>query len=172
MDLANLSTTAHCYRRYGPGFRPRPKNSPNGSSSLVNNSAAISTQMRILTSISDVLAPIFAWWITFAVVLILLACVGFNTPGIGAGRFSQFLKAVAPPITFCLSIETETNEDIATAAAMIQSCVYGGFTPAGGIFATLTSMGMLGTLMPVQVICSAVLATVVTVVVWACGAGT
>lgn len=92
----------------------------------------------------QVLALITAWWVTFALVLILLSCVGFNVPGVGA----------------------------ATLAAAFQSWAYGGFTPAGGIFATLTSMGMLGTLMPVQVILSAMLATVVTVIVWACGAGT
>ena len=69
-------------------------------------------------------------------------------------------------------METESNKYTATLAAAFQSWAYGGFTPAGGIFATLTSMGMLGTLMPVQVLCSAVLATLVTVVAWACGAGT
>ena len=128
--------------------------------------------MRILISISDVLALISAWWITFAVVLILLSCVGFNAPGVGAGMFSQVLKAIAPLITSFFTIETDNNNDTATLAAAFQSWAYGGFTPAGGIFATLTSMGMLGTLMPVQVICSAMLATVVTVVVWVCGAGT
>ena len=85
---------------------------------------------------------------------------------------SQLLRAIAPLILFCLSIETDSNNDIATLAAAFQSWAYGGFTPAGGVFATLTSMAMLGTLMPVQVLCSVVLATVVAVVVWACGAGT
>ncbi len=49
--------------------------------------------------------------------------------------------------------------------------MYAGFTPAGGIFATLTSMGMLGALMPAAVITAMVLATVVAVVVWSCGVG-
>ena len=165
MDLANLSTIAHCYRRYWPGFRLWAIKSSNGSSSLVSTSGAITTQMRILIGISDVLAPIKAWWITFAVVLILLSFVGFNAPGIGAGMSSQLLRAIAPLVLFCLSIETDNNKDIATLAAAFQSWAYGGFTPAGGIFATLTSMGMLRTLMPVQVLCSAVLATVVGLIV-------
>lgn len=38
-----------------------------------------------------------------------------------------------------------------TLAAAFQSFAYGGFAPAGGIFATLTSMGMLGFLMPLEV---------------------
>ena len=66
----------------------------------------------------------------------------------------------------------ETNKYAATLAAAFQAWAYGGFTPAGGIFATLTSMGMLGYLVPVQVVASAMLATAVTVIVWACGAGT
>lgn len=56
-------------------------------------------------------------------------------------------------------------------AASWQSYVYAGFTPAGGIFATLTSIAMLGLLIPVVVIVAAVIATVVTVTVWFCGVG-
>ena len=172
MDSANLSTIAHCYRRYWSGSRLRAINSLNGPSSLVSTSAARCTQVRILISILDVLAPITAGWITFAVVLILLSLVGFNAPGVGAGMFSQPLDTMAPLIISFLSTKTDSNNDIATLAAAFQSWAYGGFTPAGGIFATLTSMGMLGTLMPVQVICSVMVATVVAVVVWLCGAGT
>ena len=52
-------------------------------------------------------------------------------------------------------------------AAGFQSFMYGGFTPAGGIFATLTSMAMLGTLVPVQVAIAACIATcIATLVAW------
>lgn len=44
--------------------------------------------------------------------------------------------------------------------------MYGGFTPAGGIFATLTSMAMLGTLMPLGVLVASAFAMGVAVVVW------
>jgi hypothetical protein len=46
--------------------------------------------------------------------------------------------------------------------------MYGAFTPAGGIFATLTSMAMLGTLMPLEVLVASALAVGVAVgaVVW------
>ena len=40
--------------------------------------------------------------------------------------------------------------------------------PAGGIFATLTSMGMLGVLAPVKMVVAATVASLVTIVVWAC----
>jgi hypothetical protein len=50
--------------------------------------------------------------------------------------------------------------------------MYGGFTPAAGIFATLTSVGMLGYAMPVYAAASAVTATFVAVLVWAQGVGT
>ncbi len=58
-----------------------------------------------------------------------------------------------------------------TAAAFAQSYAYGAFTPAGGIFATLTSMAMLGTLMPAAALVAGILATVVAFIVWACGVG-
>lgn len=62
-------------------------------------------------------------------------------------------------------------DDAGTLAAAFQSFAYGGFTPAGGIFATLTSMGMLGFLMPLEVGLAALSATAVTTIVWACGVG-
>lgn len=46
-------------------------------------------------------------------------------------------------------------------AAAFQSWMYGAFTPAGGIFATLTSVAMLGTAMPLFAALAAVIATVV-----------
>lgn len=49
--------------------------------------------------------------------------------------------------------------------------MYGGFTPAGGIFATLTSMAMLGTFMMPFVIFASVIATGVSIIVWQLGVG-
>jgi len=60
---------------------------------------------------------------------------------------------------------------IGTLAAAFQSFAYGGFTPAGGIFATLTSMAMLGVLRPLEVGLAAATATAITMIVWACGVG-
>jgi hypothetical protein len=45
--------------------------------------------------------------------------------------------------------------------------VYGAFTPAGGIFATLTYAGMTGVLMPAVAIFAAIVATMVAGVVMA-----
>ncbi|KAL6715206.1 hypothetical protein ACLMJK_007470 [Lecanora helva] len=59
--------------------------------------------------------------ITFGGVLAIIASLGFGSAGIVGGSL----------------------------AAGFQSIVYGGLTPAGGLFATLQSMGMLGTLLPV-----------------------
>lgn len=49
--------------------------------------------------------------------------------------------------------------------------MYGGFTPAGGIFATLTSLGMLGLVAPVVVMAAASIATIAAMIVWASGVG-
>ncbi|KAI9660448.1 MAG: hypothetical protein M1821_009798 [Bathelium mastoideum] len=58
-----------------------------------------------------------------------------------------------------------------SAAAAFQGWMYGAFTPAGGIFATLTSVAMLGTLMPAAALSGAATATMVATLVWAMGVG-
>ncbi|KAI1506642.1 hypothetical protein F5X99DRAFT_365027 [Biscogniauxia marginata] len=90
-----------------------------------------------------ILAVVIAWAVTFTIICSLVLALGFGPIGIGFG----------------------------TLAAAFQFAMYGGFTPAGGIFATLTSMAMLGTLMPAAAVTAAVLATAVAAVVWACGVG-
>jgi hypothetical protein len=47
--------------------------------------------------------------------------------------------------------------------------MYGGFTPAGGLFATLTSTAMVGLLIPWSVIPASIVATIVAVIVWKLG---
>ena len=49
--------------------------------------------------------------------------------------------------------------------AGFQSWMYGGFTPAGGVFAVLTSIGMIGVFQPAPVASASVIASLVTVVV-------
>ncbi|KAL1983495.1 hypothetical protein VTN96DRAFT_10316 [Rasamsonia emersonii] len=88
-----------------------------------------------------ILAIIIAWAITFTVVMFFILSLGFGPAGIVAGSL----------------------------AAAFQSLMYGGFTPAGGIFATLTSMAMLGTLMWPAAVFAAVLATVVAAIVGVMG---
>ncbi|KAJ5225382.1 hypothetical protein N7468_006607 [Penicillium chermesinum] len=91
----------------------------------------------------DVLAIITAWWITFTVVVTICLCLGFGSGGIVVGSL----------------------------AAAFQSFMYGGFTPAGGIFATLTSMAMLGTFLLPVVLLGCIIATGVGVAVWRLGYG-
>ncbi|KAK1763826.1 hypothetical protein QBC33DRAFT_562411 [Phialemonium atrogriseum] len=89
-----------------------------------------------------VLPILLAWMVTFTVFCMVLA-LGFRRDGVGAS----------------------------TPAAAFQSYMYGALTPAGGIFATLTSMAMLGTFMPVVVLIAAVIATAVAAIVWKTGLG-
>ncbi|KAH6856415.1 hypothetical protein B0I37DRAFT_367334 [Chaetomium sp. MPI-CAGE-AT-0009] len=90
-----------------------------------------------------VIAAALAWVITYCIVCIILLGLGFGPAGVVAG----------------------------SAAAAFQSYMYGGFTPAAGIFATLTSMGMLGVLVPAVAIIAELVATAVAVTVWICGVG-
>jgi len=53
-------------------------------------------------------------------------------------------------------------------AAAFQSWAYGAFTPAGGIFATLTSLGMVGFLAPAVALSGAGVATATTLLAWLC----
>jgi hypothetical protein len=55
---------------------------------------------------------------------------------------------------------------IGSLAAAFQSWMYGGFTPAAGIFATLTSVGMLGFATPIFTGVAVVTATLVAVITW------
>ncbi|KAJ5380023.1 uncharacterized protein N7496_002451 [Penicillium cataractarum] len=112
----------------------------------------------------DILTIITAWWITFTVVMIIIFCLGFGPVGIAAGLAN-------PPFT--LSAEEPTKlirfETTGSAAAAFQSWMYGGFTPAGGIFATLTSTAMVGLLIPWSMIPASIVATIVAVIVWRLG---
>ncbi|WQF87961.1 Putative IFI6/IFI27-like domain superfamily protein [Colletotrichum destructivum] len=85
---------------------------------------------------------IITWAITFTIVCIIILGLGFGPAGVGAG----------------------------TLAAAFQSSMYSGFTPASGLFATLTSMGMLGIMMPWAVGIAGLVATLVTGTAWAFGA--
>lgn len=53
-------------------------------------------------------------------------------------------------------------------AAAFQAWAYGAFTPAGGIFATLTSLGMLGFLAPPVALSGAGVATAASCIVALC----
>ncbi|PSS14996.1 hypothetical protein M430DRAFT_20308 [Amorphotheca resinae ATCC 22711] len=90
-----------------------------------------------------VLAILMAWWITFTLVITILMTLGFGPAGVLSGSL----------------------------AAAFQSWMYGGFTPAAGIFATLTSVGMLGLAMPVFAVPAALIATLVSVITWLCVRG-
>ncbi|EME83812.1 uncharacterized protein MYCFIDRAFT_135172 [Pseudocercospora fijiensis CIRAD86] len=98
--------------------------------------------MLIQTS-PDIYIVILAWAITFTIVAALLLSLGFGPVGFIAG----------------------------SAAAAFQSWAYGGFTPAGGIFATLTSLAMLGCLVPPVALIASVVATIVAGIVAGCGVG-
>lgn len=84
-----------------------------------------------------------AWVITFTLISLILWTVGFDPLGVGFGSL----------------------------AAIFQSWAYGGFTPAGSLFAVFTSMAMLGTLNPLIALAAAVDATFVAVIVGVCVAG-
>ncbi|KAH9909510.1 hypothetical protein F4778DRAFT_711734 [Xylariomycetidae sp. FL2044] len=71
-----------------------------------------------------------AWTITFTVLVTLALCLGFGPAGVLPGSL----------------------------AAAFQSAMYGGFTPAGGLFATLTSLAMVGLLSPALAAVAAVIA--------------
>ncbi|KAL1585220.1 hypothetical protein WHR41_05767 [Cladosporium halotolerans] len=81
---------------------------------------------------------ITVWWITFTIIITLVLCLGFGPGGVVAGSL----------------------------AAAFQAWAYGAFTPAGGIFATLTSLGMVGMLAPAVAVLGAGFATMVVSVVW------
>lgn len=106
----------------------------------------------------DVLAAVTAWCVTFAVVIFCVSTC-FSPLGVVGGMSIQIRK---PSYNWKLMLLINSG----SLAASFQSHAYGGFTPAGGVFATLTSMAMLGVLIIPTVLVAAPLATVVAVLVW------
>ncbi|KAF4547278.1 Hypothetical protein D9617_48g089390 [Elsinoe fawcettii] len=86
----------------------------------------------------QILLLITVWWTTFAIVVTIGLCLGFGPSGVVAGSF----------------------------AAAFQAWAYGAFTPAGGVFATLTSLGMVGVLAPAIATAGASVATITVWIVW------
>ncbi|KAI1800284.1 hypothetical protein F4811DRAFT_44061 [Daldinia bambusicola] len=79
-----------------------------------------------------VYSAITAWGVTFIALITYGFNLGFGPAGVMAGSF----------------------------AAAFQSVMYGGFTPAGGLFAGLTSLAMLGAFAPALVGGAAALALI------------
>lgn len=116
---------------------------------------------------------ILTWIITFTVIMLVFSVVGFGPGGVIAGKHIPR----APHVFFycetwpCGPLNSSTVATSGTLAAAFQSWMYGGFTPAGGLFAVFTSMGMLGILMPAAALLAALVACGLAAVVWAFGVG-
>ncbi|KAH7333647.1 hypothetical protein B0J17DRAFT_676280 [Rhizoctonia solani] len=81
---------------------------------------------------------LIVWFVVFWICLVVPLALGFGPVGVIGGSL----------------------------AAWFQSAVYGAFTPAGGLFAVMTSVGMLGIACPPVVIPSAIIATLVVLAAW------
>ncbi|KAH8928589.1 hypothetical protein BT69DRAFT_1257208 [Atractiella rhizophila] len=81
---------------------------------------------------------ILTWTLIFFIVFYGTCGLGFGPAGVAAGSM----------------------------AAAFQSYWYGGFTPAGGFFAILTSIAMLGFLVPVLAFFSVCIASLITFLLW------
>jgi len=92
------------------------------------------------TAQPQTLVLITVWWVTFTIIVTFVLCLGFGPSGVIPGSL----------------------------AAALQGWAYGAFTPAGGIFATLTSLGMVGFLAPAVALFSAGVATATAFVTWLC----
>ncbi|KAH6648116.1 hypothetical protein BKA67DRAFT_662846 [Truncatella angustata] len=86
----------------------------------------------------EVYRVLLAWAIAFTLFYIIFTSLGFGPTGVLPGSI----------------------------AAFFQSFMYRGFTPAGGLFATMTSLAMLGMMTPAVAAISATLATVIALIVW------
>lgn len=64
-----------------------------------------------------------------------------------------------------VAVRGSPSPNNALLVAIFQSLMYGAFTPLGGVFATLTRVGMLGRLIPAATITGALMATGVTALV-------
>ncbi|KAI8964520.1 hypothetical protein F5Y11DRAFT_345455 [Daldinia sp. FL1419] len=83
-------------------------------------------------ALPHVRSALIVWAVVFTFVTILGLRFGFGRAGVAAGSM----------------------------AAAIQSAKYGAFTPASGIFATLTSLAMLGIFQPLVTLTAAIIASI------------
>jgi len=81
---------------------------------------------------------LIVWFVVFWIALFIPLLLGFGPAGVLAG----------------------------SAAAWFQSAIYGAFTPAGGLFAVLTSVGMMGIACPPAILLAVVIASAVAGIVW------
>ncbi|CAE6477640.1 unnamed protein product [Rhizoctonia solani] len=81
---------------------------------------------------------LIVWFVVFWICLVIPLALGFGPAGVIGGSL----------------------------AAWFRSTMYGAFTPAGGLFAVMTSVGMLGIACPPIVIPSVIVATLATLAAW------
>ncbi|CAE7233701.1 unnamed protein product [Rhizoctonia solani] len=81
---------------------------------------------------------LIVWFVVFWICLLIPLALGFGPRGVVAGSL----------------------------AAWFQSVVYGAFTPAGGVFAVLTSVGMMGVAYPPAVVPSVIIASLAAWIAW------
>ncbi|KAL5637547.1 hypothetical protein ACGC1H_004088 [Rhizoctonia solani] len=86
----------------------------------------------------DVRNALIVWFIVFWICLLIPLAAGFGPAGVIGGSL----------------------------AAWFQSVVYGAFTPAGGVFAVMTSVGMLGVACPPVVIPAVIIASLAAWIAW------
>lgn len=85
--------------------------------------------------------------------------LGFTAGGIAAGLL------LAPSSQPTMQVADYKFLSTGSAAAAYQAFAYGAFTPAGGIFAGLTSMAMMGLYPLFAVVLSVLVAVVVVIIV-------
>ncbi|KAK7753129.1 hypothetical protein SLS62_004860 [Diatrype stigma] len=76
------------------------------------------------------------------------------------GWVSQHLAPDGDGASFLSRILDSSLRLGSSLAAAFQSAMYGAFTPAGGLFATMTSLGILGWLAPLVTAVAALLALI------------
>ncbi|CAE6513488.1 unnamed protein product [Rhizoctonia solani] len=87
---------------------------------------------------ADVRNALVVWFVVFWICIFIPLIFGFGPAGIIGGSL----------------------------AAWFQSAIYGAFTPAGGVFAVMTSIGMMGVACPPVVIPSVIIASLAAWIAW------
>ncbi|KAI2778276.1 hypothetical protein F4815DRAFT_447420 [Daldinia loculata] len=111
---------------------------PRVSQQLMEFLGSIGKSFAVYIALPHVYWATITWAVVFTAVVTLGLCLGFGPAGVIPGSI----------------------------AAAFQSAMYGGFTPAGGIFASLTSLAMLGLLAPAVTAVAAITALIPAVIVF------
>ncbi|ELU37531.1 hypothetical protein AG1IA_08441 [Rhizoctonia solani AG-1 IA] len=108
----------------------------------------------------DARNAIIVWFVVFWICVLIPLALGFGPVGVIGGAS---IRSRDPFLLTWLMVSFRLSGSL---AAWFQSVIYGAFTPAGGFFAVMTSVGMMGVACPPVAVPSMIIASLAAWITW------